>query len=272
MSEFKYSLNSSTIRTTPLLRKITVAGEVGYTGIELWHDDIDAYLTTGGTISDIRKALADYGLAVPTTIYLGDWFDTIGEAHQKAIDECKRRLQQAADIGASHAIAGPPGGRADYDLGAKHYRELLEIGAQFGVKPAIEFLGFVEQLNTIEDALEIVTRSGHPDATTVLDPFHIQRGGGSVESVAKLSSGQIAVAHFMDTVDHPPREQQHDPHRVMPGDGVFDLKRYLELLRQVGFNGFLSLELFREDLWAQDPREVAQFGLQKMRDVVEKHG
>ena len=269
MSNFQYSLNSSTIKPTPILNKIRIAGEVGYTGIELWHDDIDAYLADGGTIADIRKSLDDHGLAVPTTIYLGDWFDTTGSEYDKAIEICKRRIQQAAEVGAPYIIAGPPGGKADYDLGAMHYRELLQIGGDFGVKPSMEFLGFVEQLNTIEDALEVMTKSGHPDASTVLDPFHIQRGGGSVESISKLTAEQIAVAHFMDTVGEPPREQQHDPDRVMPGDGIFDLNRYLELLRQIGYRRFLSLELFREDLWAQDPRDVAATGLEKMRAVVE---
>jgi sugar phosphate isomerase/epimerase len=269
MSDFQYSLNSSTIRPTPILDKIRIAGEVGYTGIELWHDDIDLHILQGGTMADVRTALNDQGLAVPTTIYLGDWFDTTGEAHATALDECRRRMQQAADIGAPYVIAGPPGDAADYDLGAQHYRELLEIGAQFGVKPSMEFLGFVEQLNTIEDALEVMTKSGHPDASTVLDPFHIQRGDGDVESIAKLTEKQIAVAHFLDTVSHPRREQQHDADRVMPGDGVFDLTRYLDLLSQVGYQRFLSLELFREDLWAKDPRQVAAIGLEKMREVVE---
>ena len=56
----------------------------------------------------------------------------------------------------------------------------------------------------------------------------------------------------------------------MPGEGIFDLSRYLELLRQIGYNGFLSLELFREDLWASDPLEVVRMGLEKMRAVVEQ--
>ena len=32
MSEFVYCLNTSTIRPTPLLEKIRIAGEAGYTG------------------------------------------------------------------------------------------------------------------------------------------------------------------------------------------------------------------------------------------------
>ncbi len=269
MSEFQYSLNASTIKPTPILEKIRIAGAVGFSGIELWHDDIDTFLNQGGTLVDIKKALTDQGLSVPTTIYLGDWFDTTGQAYEKALDECKRRMHQSAELGAPHVIAGPPGGPADYKLGAQHYRDLLELGTQIGVKPAMEFLGFVQQLNSIDDALEVMNGSQHPDASTVLDPFHIQRGGGDVESISKLNNRQIAVAHFMDTVDHPAREQQEDRDRVMPGDGIFDLARYLQLLRQVGYKRFLSLELFREDLWAQDPQAVAEEGLDKMRAVVE---
>lgn len=269
MADFEYALNSSTIRPTPIMEKIAIAGATGYAGIELWHDDIDAYLQAGGALTDLRQALDDRGLAVPTTIYLAGWFDTTGDEYRRGLDECKRRMEQAVVLGAPYIIAGPPGGTADYTVGAAHYRELLAIGRELGVLPAMEFLGFVQQLNTIEDALDVMTRADDPDATTVVDPFHIFRGGGSVESLVKLTGRQIAVSHFNDVPVTPARELQHDKDRVMPGDGQFDLRRYLDLLRQIGYNRFLSLELFREDLWAQDPVEVARAGLEKMRSVVE---
>ena len=56
---------------------------------------------------------------------------------------------------------------------------------------------------------------------------------------------------------------------MLPGEGHLDLKRYLDLLRQVGYRRWLSLELFREDLWSRDPREVAKLGLEKTRHVAE---
>ena len=269
MADFLYCLNSSTIKPTPILEKIAVAGETGYSAIELWHDDIDAFLQQGGRLADIRKTLEDHNLSVPSTIYVNGWFETTGEAHRQALDECKRRLSQAADLGAMHTIAAPPAGNADHELGAKNYRELLEIGIQMGVRPALEYLGFVDEFNSIADAVDVIEKSGHPQATIVHDPFHIFRGGGSIEDVGQLKADQIAVFHFNDAPASPHREQQHDPHRVMPGDGHLDLKRLVDLLRQVGYDRWLSLELFREDLWAQDPREVARIGLEKMRAVVE---
>src|SRR4051794_24091694 len=118
MADFAYCLNSSTIKPTPILDKIRVAGQAGYAGIELWHDDIDAHLAAGGSLADIRRALDDHGLAVPTTIYLKGWFETTGESHVRELDECKRRMHQAAELRAEHVIAGPPAGRADHDQGA----------------------------------------------------------------------------------------------------------------------------------------------------------
>jgi sugar phosphate isomerase/epimerase len=41
------------------------------------------------------------------------------------------------------------------------------------------------------------------------------------------------------------------------------------MLRQIGYRRWISLELFREDLWRRDPLEVARVGLEKMRSVVE---
>jgi 2-keto-myo-inositol isomerase len=266
---FKYCLNTSTIKTTPILEQITAATAAGYEAIELWHDKIDQYVIDGGFIGDIRNALDDCGLAVPTTIYLGGWFDAVDDEYPKVLDECKRRMAQAAELGAIHIIAGPAMEIADYDHGARRYSELLDIGISMGVRPAMEFLGFVQQLNTIEDALDVMQRSGHAQATTVLDPFHVFRGGGSMESIAMLDESQIAISHFNDAPALPPRERQHDCDRVMPGDGHLELSRYVELLRETGYSRYLSLELFREDLWAQNAKEVANIGLDKMRAVVE---
>ena len=56
----------------------------------------------------------------------------------------------------------------------------------------------------------------------------------------------------------------------MPGDGEFDLARYIELLLATGYDRQLSLELFREDLWQQDPLDVAQRGMEKMKGVIEE--
>lgn len=269
MSAFIYCLNTSTIRPTPLLDKIRIAGETGYSAIELWHDDIEPFLAAGGKLSDIRKALDDQRLQLPTTIYLRGWCDTTGTAHSTGLDECKRRLEHAAALGAIYSIASPAGGKVDVSLAARNYAELLELGRSYGVKPAMEYLGFVDQINTIESALEIMTLSKQPDATIIVDPFHNFRGGGEFSSLSLLKADQIAISHFNDTPSTPPRLQQHDHSRVLPGKGHLNLKQWIDLLKKSGYNRWLSLELFSEELWARDPKEVAKIGLDAMKSVAE---
>lgn len=267
MADFIYCLNSSTIKPTPIQDKIRIAAKVGYQAIELWHDDIDEYLSTGGRIADIRKAVDDAGLQVPTTIFLKGWWDTEGDEYVEKMDEIKRRLAQAAAVGATYSIAGPPLGPVDLELGARQYARLLEVGREFGIKPIFEYLGFSEQVNTIEIALEVIEQSGDSDATIVIDPFHCFRGGGSLDGILKLKPDQIAISHFNDAPADPPRETQHDKDRVMPGDGIIDLKTYCDHLRTIGYDRCLSLELFNRALWEQDPEEVARIGLEKMKVV-----
>lgn len=269
MASFRYCLNSSTIKPVPILDKIKIAGEVGYSAIELWHDDIDAHVAADGQVADIPKALADAELQVGTTIFLKGWWDTVDNVYATAMDEIKRRLQQAQDVGATYTISGPPLGLVDFEVGARNYARLLDVGREFGVKPILEYLGFSEQMNTIEAAMKVMAMCGHPDATIVLDPFHCFRGGGSIETISQLDKNQIAISHFNDAPAFPPRHLQHDPDRIQPGDGIIDLKRYCQLLKEIGYDGYLSLELFNHELWAQDPRDVIKDGLEKMRAIAE---
>lgn len=270
MTTFRYSLNSSTIKPTPILEKIRVAAEAGFEAIELWHDDIDRHLSGGGTLSEIRRALDDTGLTVPTTVMLKGWCEPDGPEYRSGIEECKRRMDQTAVVGAPHAVAGPPHGPVDFDLAGQRYGELLDLGIQMGVRPAMEYLGIAQEVNSIGAALTIMEKSGHPDATIVLDPFHDFRGGAGCEDIAKLTASQIAVCHFDDAPADPPPNEQRDPDRVMPGEGIIDLNRFCELLREVDYSGWISLELFREDLWQRDPLEVARIGLEKMRAICDR--
>lgn len=270
MPNFRYSLNSSTIKPTPILEKIRVAAEAGYEGIELWHADIDLHIEQGGTVEEIRAAVDTSGLEVPTTVMLKGWCEPDGQSDIDGMADCRRKMEHAVIVGAKHAVAGPPHFGVDFDLAAQRYGRLLEIGIEIGVRPAMEYLGFAQEVNSIADALQIMEGSGHPEATIVLDPFHDFRGGGGHDDVAKLRPEQIAVCHFDDSPASPPAHEQRDPDRVMPGDGIIELDKFVGLLKQVGYSGFISLELFREDLWQQDPLEVAKKGLQAMKAICEK--
>src|SRR5256885_339951 len=89
----------------------------------------------------------------------------------------------------------------------------IELAGKAGY-PAIELLGIVDDINTIENALEDIAKAGPPVGTVVLDPLLLFRGGDAPEGTTKLRGTQIATMHFNDAPATPPREKQHHKDRV----------------------------------------------------------
>lgn len=269
-----YSLNTSTIRPTPLIRKIEMARKAGYDGIELWCDEIREYTEKGNPIKDVIHALEDNGLKVPSMIALHGWMDTSGEEYERALDEAKRRMELAAELGASYIVATPSTKEEpieiDLDDVARRYSDLIEIGREFGVLPAMEFLGFITTIYRVDQAWEVVKRSGAEDGTIVLDSFHLYRGGSSLDDVPDIDGRRIAIFHINDVPSGKERDELRDEDRIMPGDGILPLGDIVARLDSIGYEGFISLELFNRELWRKDPLEVARIGLEKIMEVVER--
>ena len=65
------------------------------------------------------------------------------------------------------------------------------------------------------------------------------------------------------------RAEQTDAARVQPGDGILDFGQMISILKDAGYAGVISLELFNPSYWEEDPEEVARIGLEKMEAVIQ---
>ena len=271
MSEFVYCLNTSTIRPTPLLEKIAIAGKAGYQAIEPWNDEITDYLQEGGSVAELKRALAGAGLKVVSMIALHSWATSEGNEHRRVLDDCRRRMEQAAALGSPYIVASPPQEVVDVKRASDRFGELLEMGEQVGVVPSMEFLGFVDGVKNVATAWAIAAGTGTPraKATIVADVFHMMRGGGSIDDLLTIKGDRLACFHINDLPAVPDPLLQRDEDRVMVGEGIADLPRVIANLRSIGYHGPLSLELFNRELWEQDPLAVVTRGLERIRALVE---
>ena len=265
MSEFQYCLNTSTIRPAPLMEKIRLAGEAGYAAIEPWNDEITDYLGQGGSLAELKRSLGDAGLRVVSVIALHGWITADGAEHARVLDDCRRRMAQAAGLGSPYIVASPPREVVDLGRATERFAELMQIGKGIGVMPSMEFLGFVDGIKDVASAWAIASGTGDPGATVVADVFHMIRGGGSVDDLLKIPGDRLANFHINDVPAQPDPLTQSDEDRVMVGDGIADLPRVIANLRTIGYRGPLSLELFNHDLWAQEPGSVIRRGIDRIR-------
>ena len=76
--------------------------------------------------------------------------------------------------------------------------------------------------------------------------------------------------HVNDYPANFPRETIVDAQRVYPGDGIAPLGKIFRTLRDNGYRGVISLELFNREYWKQDAFEVAKTGFEKTKEAVAK--
>jgi sugar phosphate isomerase/epimerase len=266
---FRFCLNTSTIsgQNLGLLKYIDIASEAGYDGIELWVKDVKQHLEAGNTSQSLLKYISQRGIKVENAIGFAPWL-----TGKSGFQQMKTEMEMMASIGCSRIAAPASGVPADqtFDLteaGSK-YRELIELGLQTGVMPILEFWGASKTLYHIGQAMMIAAVANDPDVRILADVFHMFRGNSGYDSLKMLHGNVIEVFHMNDFVASIPREQQKDSDRVYPGDGAAPMKQILTDLKNMGGTKVLSLELFNESYWKQDPLVVARTGLEKMKKLV----
>jgi 2-keto-myo-inositol isomerase len=285
---FGYCLNTSTVRdkdgkSRPITDLVDIAARAGYDAIEPWTQEIDAYLKGGGSLKELRKRIEGAGLKVADVIGFSEWIVEDEGRRKKGLEQAKRDMGWAAELG-SPRIAAPPvgatGGTSKRDdpkftqpvidllAAADRYRALLELGKSMGVTPVVEIWGFSRTLRRLGEALCVAAECGDGKGCILPDVYHLYKGGSDFAGLGLLSASAVGIFHVND---YPKiaRDTIVDADRVYPGDGVAPLKDVFAALRQSGYAGFVSLELFNRGYWKQDPHEVARTGLAKTKAVAQ---
>jgi len=269
---FGFCLNTSTIsgQKLDIVEVVEIAAKTGYTAIEPWIRDLDQYAKGGGSLKELGKRIQDRGLTVPSAIGFPEWIVDDDARRKKGVEETKRCMDVVQQIGGKRLAAPPAGASGPIDLvkAAERYRVLLELGDKTGIVPELEFWGPSKAIGRLSEAAFIAVEAGHPKACILADVYHLYKGGSNVDGLRVLNGAALPVIHFNDYPAEPARSDITDALRVYPGDGVAPLKAILRNLKEIGFRGFLSLELFNRDYWKQDALTVAKTGLEKMKAVV----
>ncbi len=269
---FRFGLNMSTIRGQELdaAQEIETAGQAGYDAIEPWFRKIYAYVEAGGTLADLRKRIEDHGLTVESAIGFSKWIVDDESVRAEGFEEAKRDMDTIAQLGGTRIAAPPAGTRSpvDLDKAAERYHDLLVLGESMGVIPQVEMWGGHPAIGTVEKAVYVMRKSGHPKACFLGDVYHTYKGGSSFDEFRSLDAQAVQTFHMNDYPADPPQDKIKDEHRVYPGDGIAPIAELLRTFQEIDAYPVLSLELFNRSYWKQPALEVAKTGLAKMKAPV----
>jgi 2-keto-myo-inositol isomerase len=116
-------------------------------------------------------------------------------------------------------------------------------------------------------ALKIIENENLPEIGLVIDTFHYFIGEHSINDLNHIDLEKIWLIHINDAIEKPFNEIQ-DSHRVLPCQGFFNLEMFINKLKELGYNKWISLELFNEDIWKQDPYLMAKEAMISIRKIM----
>ena len=206
---------------------------------------------------EIKQRLADGGLAAVSVMA----FDLAPFATDDvAYERFKRGAATAQELGAPILLtycfaAIPEGMTRDAALDVAGKRAALYAKAAGPVKIALEPIGRTQLMGGPTAALDIARRSGNAKVGIMMDTFHYYLSQVPDADILSIPLDKLFIVHVNDSEDRPIAELK-DAHRMHVGAGILPLDHDFELIKRVGYDGFLSVEIFREEYWKQPVNQV----------------
>jgi sugar phosphate isomerase/epimerase len=145
----------------------------------------------------------------------------------------------------------------------RRLRECAKILGEHGIRFGIEWVGPKTMrtakhdfIHTMPGALEFIDAIGEDNIGLLFDSYHWFTSHGTVQDILNLTEKQVVLVHVNDAYDLP-IDEHIDTQRLLPGEGIIDLKGMLGALRQIGYNHAVSVETFGEELPKMHPRDAA---------------
>jgi sugar phosphate isomerase/epimerase len=226
-------------------------------------------LEEGWTETSLQRRLADAGItvtmidaiagALPGTLERAD--DEVRERlPPDALDpipeaECLRTATAlgARIVNVTHYLGRP----LPVEVAADAVGEVCRHAAPLGLRVCLEFIPD-SGLPDLQFAQTVVETCGEPNATVLLDVFHLDRSGGTIDDVRRLPPGAIAGIQLSDR-RRPPPGTAHVPlsGRLLPGDGELPLRALVEAALENSPDATIDVEVLNEELRALSPDDAA---------------
>jgi sugar phosphate isomerase/epimerase len=226
------------MRPEPLETTLARLARFGYESIEISGEPYQY------DVSDVRAQLAKYGIRCwgAVTLMLGDRNLVAGDESQRAktVQYVKDCITMVKELDGEEITIVPgtvgkvaPDGAPDqeWQWAVDGLNEIHEHATQAGIRMGIEPLNRFETyfINRGDQALALADAVS-PDVGVCLDGFHINIEEADLYTAIRKVGQRLVDFHVADN------------NRMPPGHGHYDWPKVVDTLREVGYDGALTVE------------------------------
>ncbi len=265
---------------------LKVLSENGYDGVE-WLRFIN--FMSVDDLKDICAKTRAKGMGVPDIMGGGDLIvlkdDDRAERIKWTIDSIE--MAREASVPIVNLTTGPSDwgeqpirlgrditeGRA-WDLLTDAFNKILEAAEKSDVTVTVEaaFNMLVRDYYTLE---ELLSRFDSKKLAVNMDPSHLGLLGNDIPWVVKRLGKKIKHVHVKDVFGKPGTQNQDFIFPLL-GEGVIDWKGFFLALREVGYDGYLSIEYesenYMKNVWHGDWTMAAKVSKEQLNALLQLAG
>ncbi len=250
-----------TITTKPwsLVEAIERYARAGVPALTVWRQWLEPL-----GVRESANRLRASGLRVVSLCRGGFFPATSGAKRQEALDDNRRAIDEAAEIGAPLIVLvcgadpGQPLEESRKQI-ADGIAAVLPHARSCGVRLAIEplhpmYAADRSAVNTLGQANDMVDAIGDPGLGVTVDVYHVW-WDPALEAEIRRAGATVFSFHVCDW-RIPTRDLLND--RALMGDGCIPIQRIRGWVEQSGFGGFNEVEIFSDEHWAGDQAEFVE--------------
>ncbi|MFJ2718176.1 sugar phosphate isomerase/epimerase family protein [Streptomyces sp. NPDC087437] len=258
----RFSINQMTVKQLSLPELVDSCLELGVPGVGLWREPVRAY-----GVEAAAKLVRGAGLTV-TTLCRGGFLTAIDPVERaEALGDNHAAIDEAAALGTDTLVlvsGGLPAGSKDLSGARERIADALAVlgpyAAERGVRLAIEPLHPMYAadrcvVSTLAQALDLAERFPADQVGVTVDTYHIWWDDTAPEQIARAGAGgRIHTFQLADWTTPLPEGVLNGRGQI--GDGSIDMREWKRYVEAAGYTGAIEVELFNDELWARDGREV----------------
>lgn len=266
-------------RDLPLLDKCKA---LGFDAVEIIPFDPDHF-----PASKVRRAAGDLGLVINTGYGMPLEYNIISPdpaVRRRGIEFSKRLVDLSNEAGARvfggmiycgwGYLTGKMRTEEEWRWGVDGYREIARYALEqnpalvLAIEPVNRFESHF--INIAADAVRFVHEVGLPNVKVHLDTFHMIREENSIRQAVLETGPLLGYVHACEN------------QRGIPGSGLVPWVEFFDALRQIGYDGCITIESFDPNMetiaklcciWrklADSPEQLAVEGLKFLRGVYQQ--
>ena len=267
----RLALHTWTLDTTPLDAALKAAREGGFDAVELRRTDFKRCYEKGLSNRAVLDMVRAADIPVCTLGCEYGWLFATGEESERLFADLETTCDNAVALDCPLIMCAPGQQGGPKSDAIENLKRGADIVGERGLRLAIEFNSQHAVINSIAALREIIDGAGRNNAGMLLDAYHMERSGAGGRGFAGVAPAEIAAFQYSDAPPAPVAAGVKRPtDRLPPGKGIVRWTEVFSLLKEKGFDGYLSYEAPNPKQWNRPPLDVCREGVTATRALIAK--